>query len=87
MPSAPPGARIDIASVALGIHYERPAAAARFLAEVFGSEPADRLPDGEDPLPEGEHGHPWIEFRIGNVALHVFPLPAGATPERRTHVP
>ena len=69
-----PHEQIDIARLALGVHYARPAAAARWLAEVFGFEPVDKLPEGDDPLPATEYGHPWIEFRIGNAALHVFPL-------------
>ena len=31
-------------------------------------------PRDQDPLPEGEYGHPWIEFRIGNAMLNVFKL-------------
>lgn len=77
----------DLGRLALGVHYARPAAAARFLADAFGFEPAGRLPEGDDPLPEGEHGHPWIEFRIGNAALHVFPLRAGQQPGAGCHVP
>ncbi|MGH3452186.1 MAG: hypothetical protein ACRDQW_15985, partial [Haloechinothrix sp.] len=53
---------IDIARLSLGIYYARPAAAARWLARVFGFESVGDLPEGPDPLPEGEHGHPWIEF-------------------------
>ena len=81
-----PHDQIDIARLALGIHYARPAAAARWLADVFGFVPVDDLPEGPDPLPAGEHGHPWIEFRIGNAALHVFPLEEGGAPSR-AHVP
>ena len=62
----------DIARLALGVSYVRPAAAARWLADVFGFESPDPLPDGDDPLPEGDYGHPWIEFRIGNSSLMVF---------------
>ena len=58
----------------------------RWLAEVFGFEPSDALPDGPDPLPEGEYGHPWIEFRIGNAVLNVFKL-EGERAGARTHVP
>ena len=82
-----PHQQIDIARLALGVHYARPAAAARFLAEAFGFEPVGPLPEGEDPLPQGGHGHPWIEFRIGNAALHVFALAPGEQPGGATHVP
>lgn len=81
-----PHEQIDIARLALAVHYARPAAAARFLAEAFGFGPVGALPEGDDPLPQGEHGHPWIEFRIGNSALHVFPL-AGGPGSGGTHVP
>ena len=79
--------QIDIARLSLGIYYARPAAAARWLAEVFRFESADDLPEGPDPLPEGEHGHPWIEFRLGNAVLNVFKLDGERTGDVRTHVP
>jgi uncharacterized glyoxalase superfamily protein PhnB len=82
---------VDISRLSLGVYYARPAAAARWLAEVFDFVSADELPKAPDPLPEGEHGHPWIEFRIGNAILNVFKLEddgAGGRAERvRTHVP
>jgi uncharacterized glyoxalase superfamily protein PhnB len=77
----------DVARLALAISYARPAAAARWLAEAFGLESPDPLPDGADPLPEGAHGHPWIEFRLGNSSLMILAL-RGDDPQRaRTHVP
>jgi uncharacterized glyoxalase superfamily protein PhnB len=79
--------QIDIARLSLGIYYARPAAAARWLAEVFRFESADDLPQGPDPLPEGDHGHPWIEFRIGNAVLNLFKLDGERTGDVRTHVP
>jgi uncharacterized glyoxalase superfamily protein PhnB len=77
----------DIARLALGVSYRKPAAAARWLYEVFGFESPDPLPEGPDPLPETDHGHPWIEFRLGNSSLMVFKL--DGQPERQiaTHVP
>ena len=77
----------DIARVALGVYYVRPAAAARWLADVFGFESPDPLPEGADPLPEGEHGHPWIEFRVGNCSLMVFKLDRSGQDQVVTHVP
>jgi uncharacterized glyoxalase superfamily protein PhnB len=62
----------DLSRLALGVSYARPAAASRFLAEAFGFEPAGPLPEDPDPLPEGPHGPPWIEFRLGNASLMVF---------------
>ena len=82
-----PHEQIDIARLSLGVSYARPAAAARWLADVFGFVSAGDLPEGPDPLPEGEHGHPWIEFRIGNSALNVFKLDGERGGDRRTHVP
>src|SRR5262245_6614243 len=82
-----PHEMVDMARLSLGVYYERPAAAARWLADVFGFAPAGDLPQGSDPLPEGEHGHPWIEFRIGNSGLNVFKLEDGRAHSVRTHVP
>jgi len=77
----------DIARLALGVSYAKPAAAARWLAEVFGFESLDPLPEGKDPLPESEHRHPWIEFRVGNSSLMVFKLDEPPTDRVATHVP
>jgi len=82
-----PHEQIDIARLSLGIYYARPAAAARWLAQVFGFESVEDLPDGPDPLPESEYGHPWIEFRLGNAVLNVFKLDGERIGEVRTHVP
>jgi uncharacterized glyoxalase superfamily protein PhnB len=82
-----PHEQIDIARLALGVYYRRPATAARWLAEVFAFEPVSDLPQGADPLPEGKYGHPWIEFRIGNAALNVFKLDREPGDHVRTHVP
>ena len=82
-----PHEQIDIARLSLGIYYARPAAAARWLADVFGFASIDDLPDGQDPLPEGEHGHPWIEFRLGNAVLNVFKLKGERSDGDHTHVP
>jgi len=77
----------DLARMGLGVYYARPAAAARWLADVFGFQSPDPLPEGNDPLPEGEHGHPWIEFRVGNSSLMLFKLDDGGSARVRTHVP
>jgi uncharacterized glyoxalase superfamily protein PhnB len=79
----------DVARLMLGVYYRRPAAAARWLADAFGFTPDGDLPTGDDPLPRTGYGHPWIEFRVGNALLHVFPLdePAGDGPVLHTHVP
>jgi uncharacterized glyoxalase superfamily protein PhnB/uncharacterized protein YndB with AHSA1/START domain len=82
-----PHQQIDIARLSLGVYYARPAAAARWLARVFGFESSGELPEGSDPLPEGDYGHPWIEFRIGNAILNVFKLDGERSGDSRTHVP
>jgi hypothetical protein len=74
----------ELARLAVGVHYARPATAARWLASVFGFESPDPLPTGPDPLPEGEYGPPWIEFRIGNCSLMVFQLDGPVPPEPPT---
>jgi uncharacterized glyoxalase superfamily protein PhnB len=82
-----PHEQIDVARLGLGISYARPAAAARWLADVFGFLPGVELPQGPDPLPEGKYGHPWIEFRIGNAVLNVFKLDGERPHGPGTHVP
>ena len=77
----------DLARLALGVSYVRPAAAARWLAEVFGFESPDPLPEGEDQLAETEHGHPWIEFRLGNSSLMIFKQDAPTADAARSHIP
>jgi uncharacterized glyoxalase superfamily protein PhnB len=67
------GAQPELARLAVGLHYAKPAAAARWLESVFGLSSPDPLPDGPDPLSAGEYGHPWIEFRVGNCSLMLFP--------------
>jgi uncharacterized glyoxalase superfamily protein PhnB len=78
----------DLARLAVGVHYAKPAAAAHWLAAAFGFESPDPLPQGPDPLPDTGHGHPWIEFRIGNSSVLIFKLD-GDRPEGApaTHEP
>jgi uncharacterized glyoxalase superfamily protein PhnB len=76
----------DLSRLALGMYYEKPAAAARWLADVFDLQSPDPLPQESDPLPETEHGHPWIEFRIGTASLMIFKLDPGRHGES-THIP
>ena len=68
-PQVPP----EIARLSLVVAYERPAAATRWLHEVFGFS-TDDPPAGDDPLPHGEHGHPWLELRVGDVSFVISPL-------------
>lgn len=60
----------EIARLALGVHYERPLAAARWLTEVFGLELVGTLPDEADGDDGGEP--PWLEFRVGVGSLMLF---------------
>lgn len=77
----------DLARLALGVYYARPAAAARWLADTLGLQSPDPLPEGDDPLPETEYGHPWIEFRVGNVSLMVCRLDGHGPQPATTHQP
>jgi uncharacterized glyoxalase superfamily protein PhnB len=77
----------DIARLGLAVSYAKPAAAARWLADVFGFESPDPLPEGPDPLPDGGHGHPWIEFRIGNGSLIISKLDGDRPAHTPVHVP
>jgi len=69
-----PRTQPELARLAVGVYYAKPAAAARWLASVFGLESREPIPEGSDPLPEGHHGHPWIEFRAGNCSIILFKL-------------
>jgi hypothetical protein len=78
----------DLARLALTLRYERPAAAARWLADTFGLEAPSPLPEGDDPLVDDEYGFPWIELHAGGAWLMIEPL-AGAAADHAevTHVP
>jgi uncharacterized glyoxalase superfamily protein PhnB len=55
----------QLARLAVGLYYQDPAAAARWLAAVYGLRSWDRIPgEGEQP--------PWIELHAGNVAILLF---------------
>jgi uncharacterized glyoxalase superfamily protein PhnB len=72
--------RSDLGKLAIAVHYAKPATAARWLANAFGFEGCDPLPEDED--------EPWIEFNVANCSLMIFKLeaelPEGAP---HTHVP
>lgn len=63
------------------MYYARPQEAARWLTDAFGLSPVTEL-GGDDSA------HSWIEFRVGNCSLMLFPregdLQEGAAV---THVP
>lgn len=75
----------DLARLDLGMSYRKPAAAARWLADAFGFDSPDPLPEGPDPLPETPYGHPWIEFRIGNSSLMIFKFDGESPTGTRVH--
>jgi uncharacterized glyoxalase superfamily protein PhnB len=85
---AAPRTRHDLARVALTLYYARPAAAARWLADVFGFESPSPLPTGDDPLADAKYGFPWIEFHVGNASLVIEPLAGPPVDHAQvTHVP
>ncbi len=78
----------DLARFALTLHYARPATAARWLADAFGFESPNTLPEGEDPLSDDVYGFPWIEFHVGNTSLMIEPLAGRPVAHAQaTHVP
>jgi uncharacterized glyoxalase superfamily protein PhnB len=77
--AAPPGHR-EIARVSIALYYEDPAAAARWLADVFQLGSWSGIPqEGEEPQ--------WIELHHGNVALILFRLEGQRPDGPVTHVP
>jgi uncharacterized glyoxalase superfamily protein PhnB len=77
----------DRARLGIAVYYERPAAAAHWLAGAFGFEPTNTLPDvTADQNWDAERT--WIEFDVGNCSVIVFKL-EGSEPASQviTHVP
>jgi uncharacterized glyoxalase superfamily protein PhnB len=77
----------DRARIALTLRYARPAAATRWLADAFGFESPNPLPQGGDPLTDAEYGFPWIEFHVGNASLIIEPLEGPVDHAQVTHMP
>ena len=73
---------VELPCLNIEVRYERPVTTVRWLAAAFGFDLPDRL-----PADESEGVPPWIESRIGDAALMVFPRPAGATPGEPSIVP
>lgn len=71
----------DTSRLGLAIYYAKPTAAASWLADAFGLGPFDT--SGGD-----QYEHSWIEFRIANCSVMLFPL-AGDRAKNApvTHVP
>ena len=59
---------VDQPRLNLELHYRRPAAAMRWLAEAFGFELPPNLPDEDDGRLR------WIETQVGGASLMLFPL-------------
>jgi uncharacterized glyoxalase superfamily protein PhnB len=62
-----PRTPVDVNRLGLAIYYVKPEEAADWLADTFGFVPAGRY--GGD-----EYEHRWIEFKIGNSSVMLFPL-------------
>ncbi|WP_117208827.1 VOC family protein [Allorhizocola rhizosphaerae] len=74
-PSRPPH---RLARVSVGLHYEDPPAAARWLARAFGFGSWDGIPT------EGEQ-RSWVELHMGDVAIILSPLDGKRAPEPVSH--
>jgi hypothetical protein len=74
------GAVAEMSRLGLAIYYRKPGEAASWLADAFGLGPADIF--GDEP------GSSWIEFRVGNCSVMLFPLEASrGEHDPVTHVP
>ena len=56
----------DLGRLALAVYYAKPVAAARWLRDVFGFEPAGSLPEADDDQRR------WIEFHVANCSVMLF---------------
>ena len=56
---------MQMAKLALAVHYDDPVAAAHWLRDTFNFSPAS-------PIPDEFTDHAWIEFHIGNASLILF---------------
>lgn len=64
----------ELDRLAVAVYYDRPVAAAHWLADAFSLVPAGRLPS---PDAEGERA--WIEFRVGHCSVLLFATERFAT--------
>jgi uncharacterized glyoxalase superfamily protein PhnB len=65
---------VELDRLAVAVYYDKPVAAAHWLADAFGLVPAGHLPS---PDSEGERA--WIEFRVGRCSLLLFATELFAT--------
>ncbi len=69
---------LQMAKLALAVHYPDPVGAAQWLRDVFGLSPASHIPAEFTD-------HTWIEFHVGNASLILFGRPGDT--EGITHTP
>jgi len=75
---------LRLARLAVVVHYAEPAAAGRWLRDVFGLEPASNVPEVEPDDPS----HAWIEFHVGNGSIILQGRAAGSSAGApTTHTP
>lgn len=73
---------VETGRLGLAIYCAKPVDAARWLADAFSLGPPEMFGDQDSP------DHAWIEFRIGNCSVVLFPQEAGAAASGTvTHVP
>ena len=58
---------LQLARLAMAVHYANPSAAGRWLRDVFGFTPSGNIPDDDPPAEQT-----WIEFHVGNSVLILF---------------
>ncbi|MDQ1394870.1 MAG: hypothetical protein QOG64_129 [Acidimicrobiaceae bacterium] len=68
-----PTPRPELSRLNVIVHYAKPVAAAHWLCDAFGFETTTSLPD------EDSEGSTWIEIRIGNGAIMLYPAVGHAT--------
>jgi uncharacterized glyoxalase superfamily protein PhnB len=74
---------LPLGRLAIGVHYSKPATAAKWLRDVFGFAPAGNISEAD-----ADDEHTWIEFHIGDSSLIVLKQ-VGGVPEDAptTHTP
>lgn len=60
-----------VGRLAIAVHYNRPARAARWLRDVFGFEPAGIIAETDAADDSGDE-HSWIEFHVGDASVIVL---------------
>lgn len=76
-----PRAPERLSRLGVAVHYDKPAAAATWLRDVFAFEPAGAIPDEET-----DDTNTWIEFHVGGALMMVFKRDGGEVGSP-THTP